>query len=561
MLPQPELRSDLVLVGGGHSHALVLRMLAMDPLPGVRVTLISPDSHTPYSGMLPGLIAGHYSFEDTHIDLARLCQWAGVRFIQAPVTALDPAARWLSLPDRPAIAYDIVSLDIGSQPELDSVPGAREHATPVKPVSGLWRRWQQLEARFAGGAGAAPVRIGVVGGGAGSVEIALAVAHRLGQRAQVALWCGSAHILEGYNGRARSAVMRALARRGITVHLGARVQEVGEGELQTVDARRGEFDELFWCTGASAAPWVADSGLATDARGFLSVDASLQSPDDPRVFGAGDIVTQLHDPRPKAGVYAVRQAPVLGHNLRAALTQRPLRPYRPQDRFLSLLSLGDRQAVADRGLFSASGAWVWRWKDRIDREFMTRFSRLPPMRAPAPTARTAEHGQEQPPCGGCGAKVSADALASALAALAVQFPEHCTGTGDDAAEIPAGGSAPVLQSVDVLRPLVADPYLMGRIAANHALSDLFASGARPVSALAAVTLPLAAPALLQRELQQLLAGALREFAAVDCVLNGGHSMQGPELQLGFTVNGVAARDDGRLLRKTGARVGDALLLT
>ena len=130
-----ELRQDLVLVGGGHSHVLVLRMLAMKPLAGLRITLVSPASHTPYSGMLPGLIAGHYTFEQTHIDLARLCQWAGVRFIAATVTAVDPNHQTLALAGRPSIAYDVLSLDIGSQPELDSVPGARRYAVPVKPVS------------------------------------------------------------------------------------------------------------------------------------------------------------------------------------------------------------------------------------------------------------------------------------------------------------------------------------------------------------------------------------------------------------------------------------------
>jgi selenide,water dikinase len=116
MLPAAEVRRDLVLVGGGHAHALALRMLAMRPVEGLRITLISPSSHTPYSGMLPGLVAGHYAFEETHIDLARLCQWAGVRFLAAEVISLDPTSRRLSLDGRPDIHYDALSLDIGSQP-------------------------------------------------------------------------------------------------------------------------------------------------------------------------------------------------------------------------------------------------------------------------------------------------------------------------------------------------------------------------------------------------------------------------------------------------------------
>jgi selenide,water dikinase len=334
---------DLVLVGGGHSHALVLRMLAMRPIEGLRITLVSPASHTPYSGMLPGLIAGHYSFQQAHIDLARLCQWAGVRFIAGEVTAMDPAARRLSLAGRPDIEYDQVSIDIGSQPELDPVPGARAHAVPVKPVAGLWQRWQDLLQRLDALPAGTRQRIALVGGGAGSVELALAMAHRLAQHpVNIELWCGAPAILQGYNLRARKAVMAALAGHGVAVALDARVERVESGRLQLADGRQAPFDELFWCTGAAAAPWVAASGLPVDERGFLEVTDALHSVADERVFGAGDIATQVNHPRPKAGVYAVRQGPVLAHNLAASLLGKTLRQHRPQQRFLSLVSLGDR---------------------------------------------------------------------------------------------------------------------------------------------------------------------------------------------------------------------------
>ncbi len=211
MQNQPVLQQDLVFVGGGHAHALVVRMLAMKPIAGLRATLISPASHTPYSGMLPGLVAGHYSFEETHIDLARLCQWAGVRFIEAEVTGLDPQRKTLSLAGRPAVAYDLVSVDIGSQPELDSVPGAREYAVPVKPVAGLWQRWQEMERRLS--RHSATATLAIVGGGAGSVELALAMAHALaGRSVSIDLFCGATEILQGYNKGARAAAVAALVR-------------------------------------------------------------------------------------------------------------------------------------------------------------------------------------------------------------------------------------------------------------------------------------------------------------------------------------------------------------
>jgi len=413
---------DLVLVGGGHAHALALRQLAMKPMPGVRITLVSPATHTPYSGMLPGLVAGHYCFEQTHIDLARLCAWAGVRFICSEVTALDPQRRRLTLAGRPPLDYDVLSLDIGSQPDLDSVPGARDFATPVKPVAGFWQRWQDLlSAQLA----TAP-RLAVVGGGAGGVELALAIAHALdGRFERFDLYCSGPQILPGYNASARRVVEQALSQAGIRLHCQHRVTRVDVGELYFESGAVAGFDELFWCTGASPAAWVASSGLATDAQGFLAVRDTLQSVSEETVFGAGDIATQRNHPRPKAGVYAVRQAPVLASNLRAFFAGRSLRLHNPQRRFLSLLSLGERRAVAARGPFSVNGAWVWRWKDRIDSAFMQRFSALPAL--DMRTGR-AEAGQQMP-CAGCGAKVGGDPLRAALQELHEHYPEYCLPEG------------------------------------------------------------------------------------------------------------------------------------
>jgi len=572
----PEVQKDLVFVGGGHAHALALRMLAMRPIAGLRITLISPASHTPYSGMLPGLVAGHYTFEQTHIDLSRLCQWAGVRFICAEVNAIDPVRQSLSLVGRPPVAYDLVSIDIGSRPELESVPGASRNSIPVKPVAGLWRRWNSLRDKVLSFAGEQECRIAMVGGGAGSVELITAMAEHfatlrqpVNQNVSLDLFCGAPEILQGYNARARKSVETTLKSYGISLHLNARVENVEHNSLTLRGGDRHNFDELFWCTGAGASPWIAESGLKTDSRGFLAIGNTLQSMDYSNIFAAGDCATQLDHPRPKAGVYAVRQGPVLAENLRNYLLGRPLKAHIPQQRFLSLLSLGAKRASADRGVFSATGAWVWRWKDKIDREFMSRFELLPELMGIAsgdslpPVSGLEESAAKQAPCGGCGAKVGADTLGLALADLALEYPVHCPGGGaaDDVVPIPVSAGGVIVQSIDTLRQMVSDPWLMGRIAANHALSDIYASGASPVSALASLALPFSAPGILQRELKQLLRGALHEFSAADCVLSGGHTMQGLELSVGFVVNGVAISKESGLLAKRGVCDGDHLVLT
>lgn len=566
-----DIQKDLVFVGGGHAHALALRMLAMHPIAGLRITLISPASHTPYSGMLPGLVAGHYSFEQTHIDLARVCQWAGVRFICAEVSAVDPVGQVLSLVGRPPINYDVLSIDVGSQPELNSVPGANIYSVPVKPVAGLWQRWNRLREKLQQSSPDSGYRIAMVGGGAGSVELIAAMAEQFSnsrcyasQHISFDLFCGAAEILQGYNNRARKSAQAALSGYDITVHLNSRVESVEPDSLLLQNGSRHSFDELFWCTGAAASPWIAASGMKTDQRGFLATENTLQSLDHSNVFGTGDCATQVEHPRPKAGVYAVRQGPVLANNLRNYMMGRPLQEHIPQQRFLSLLSLGAKRATADRGPLSATGAWVWRWKDKIDREFMGRFETLPPMNAgvAADSLPRLEEGEAQVPCGGCGAKVGADTLASVLHELAQEFPKLCPAAGaDDAVLVPGSGDVAIVQSIDTLRQIVADPWLMGRIAANHALSDLYASGAKPVSALASITLPFSSPEILRCDLKQILAGALHEFSSVDCKLLGGHTMQGPELSVGFVVNGSVISPKHAFLAKRGLRDGDHLVMT
>jgi selenide,water dikinase len=544
-----ETRRDLVLVGGGHTHALALRKLSMAPPPGARITLVSDTGFAPYSGMLPGLVAGHYDFDDAHIDLRRFCTARGIRFIEAAASGIDPARHLVFLEGRPPLEYDILSINTGAAPELDSVPGARNFAVPVKPVGSFYRRWRQLEDRLAVDKG---LRVLLVGGGAGSVELALAMRHRLGSAPRITLLCGE-QLLTDYNGGARAAVRRRLDSQGIECIENNRVSAVSADRVKTGDQTGLEYDELVWCTGVVPPGWLVNAGLPLDERGFIQVEDTLSVPGLDGVFAAGDVAVQLNHPRPRAGVFAVRQAPVLAHNLAAALGGGRLREHRPQRRFLSLLSLGDRLAVADKGLFRASGAWVWRWKDRIDRRFMAQFAELPP-----PMAEFTGGGDMH--CGGCGAKLPALLLRGVLAELGAMFPgtvvpEHLR---EDAAVIDWPGGS-LVQTADTLRALVDDPWLMGRLVALHALSDIYAMGASPHSAQVHACLPYASRVLQQRELFQLMAGLVRELDAAGCQLVGGHSMEGPELSLGLTVNGRV--QDESVLAKTGSRPGDRLILT
>lgn len=373
-----------MLVGGGHSHVEVLKRFGTTPLPGVRLTLISRGADTPYSGMLPGVVAGHYSRDEAHIDLEALARFAGARAIFEEATGLDLESRRVHVRGRPSISYDLVSLDIGSTPSV-KIPGSLAHAVPVKPIDRFLSHWDAMRERLH--SASARTRIAVVGGGAGGVELILAVQYRMRRlferegrtlpAFEYHLFTSSDTILPTHNRAVRKMFLQTLRERGIVVHAGYAVVEVMPRRLRMADGAMHEAEEILWTTEAAAAPWLADSGLAVDESGFVQVTTTLQSVSHPDVFAAGDVASMSESPRPKSGVFAVRQGPPLARNLRRALLGQPLGPYRPQRHFLALITTGDTLAIASRGSLALRGRWVWRWKDWIDRRFMRRYSGLP----------------------------------------------------------------------------------------------------------------------------------------------------------------------------------------
>lgn len=366
----------LVLLGGGHAQVQVIAAFAADPPPDTAVALINRKRLTPYSGMLPGLIAGHYTHDECHIDLAWLCAQANVAFVERDAVALDPDRSRVHCADGHSEPYDLLSIDTGSTPPLDPVPGARQYALPVKPIEDFLPRASALIDRCASDGSH---RVALVGGGAAGFEVLLALAYRLARqtsgRSQVPFhWLtDSAEVLPDFPRRVRKRALDIMARWGISVHTDARVERVTSSGVELGAGRRIEASHIVWATGAAAAPLFADAGLRTDARGFVAVDASLQSLSHPNVFASGDVASVIEHPRPKAGVFAVRQGPPLTRNLRLALAGREPQPFVPQERFLVILSAGERYAIATKGPFAVQGRWVWTWKDWIDRRFMARF--------------------------------------------------------------------------------------------------------------------------------------------------------------------------------------------
>ena len=568
---------DVVLVGAGHAHVQVLRRFGMKPLAGVRFTLITREVHTPYSGMLPGLVAGTYGFDDVHIDTGPLARFAGARLYQSAATGIDVAAKRVICDNRPPVPYDILSINTGSTPNTAQVPGAAEHAIPVKPIDGFLHQFEALRARVAGGG---ERRIALVGAGAGGVELLLALEHRLRRDAEAsgrnprdlsfALISGADIILPGFPDAFRRCFEAICAERGIQIVTGALADRVEPGRLHLSGRAPIAADEVLWTAEARPPAWLQSSGLPVDDAGFVKVDEMLRVEGSAEIFAAGDIAAFGPRPLPKSGIYAVRAGPVLAENIRRVLTGRRLAPYRPQRNAMYLISTGGGDAVGTRNGVTFAGSWVWRWKDWIDRRFMQRFNALPEMALELPETAYALADTEAVKaisaiamrCGGCGAKVGATALSRALSGLEPARREDVLvglDAPDDAAIVDTGGPRLAVHTVDYFRAIVDDPYLFGKIAANHALGDIFAMGAEPQSALAIATLPYGLEAKVEADLGAMMLGANETLRKAGCALVGGHTSEGAELALGFSVNGLVER--GRVLRKSGMMPGDALILT
>ncbi|PAU82433.1 selenide, water dikinase SelD [Halovibrio salipaludis] len=577
---QPVLR-DIVLIGGGHSHVGVLRNFAMNPIPGVRLNLICRDTHTPYSGMLPGYIAGHYSYDDVHIDLSRLAEFAGARFYRSEAIDIDRTNQRVICRDRPSIPYDLLSINIGSTPRVDQVAGAEDHSVPVKPINRFNNRWQSLLERMENHQG--ELNVAVVGGGAGGVELTLAMQYRLRnelsamgrdpEAARFHLFNASEQLLPTHNGGVRRRFESVLQERGVNVHEKTRINQVNDRQLVASSGETFEADEVLWVTQAGGAEWLTGTGLELDEGGFIKVRDTLQTVTDPNIFAAGDIATMINHPREKAGVFAVRQGKPLAENLRRAVHGKTLKDYHPQKQWLALISTGDQYAVASRGPIGFAGEWVWRWKDWIDRRFMAKFNNLPAMSEDSkddPTSGIALSSEEAQQaisavamrCGGCGAKVGSTVLSRALNSLQpIERDDVLVGlhAPDDAAVVRVPEGMAMVHTVDFFRAFIDDPYIFGQVAANHSLGDLFAMGAEAQSATAVATVPYGLESKVEDVVYQMMAGAVETLNEAGCALVGGHTGEGKELALGFAANGYI--DPDTVMSKGGMKPGDVLILT
>jgi selenide,water dikinase len=565
--------------------------------------------------MIPGFVAGHYTREECHVDVSKITSFGGVNLILAEVCQLDTDNKLIYCKDgRPPIHYDILSIDVGIAPRPLPVAHkeSKSNITPVKPIDGFAMRWEIILDRVTAVDNGTVVRVAIVGGGAGGVELCFAMHHRLHRemlaigkdpsQLEITIYNRGKTLMSQHNSAVRNIISRIATERGIHIELSVELNSVevdgDKNYLVSTDERRFLYDEAIWCTEAMAQSWVKESGLETTDDGFICVTTDLESRNTPGVFACGDVANLMDNPRPKAGVFAVRAGPPLTLNLRNKLLNLPLIPWIPQEQFLGLISTGNEYAIASKGPYGIEGEFLWKLKDKIDRQWMSIYQDLPDkeemMKAMGKKiklkkkqeqieklekllknrAEGKEDDEEEEEddvsavartmgqdtidmlshakmrCGGCGSKVGASVLSRAL--TKVKYLLHTRSeiiagiggkSGDDAALIlPPLPPSFLVQTIDYFRSFVSDPYLFGQIAANHALSDIYAMNGEPVSALALCVLPYGPEDKVENSLVQMLAGCLFVLKREGCSLVGGHTSEGTECAMGLAVTGVGHPD-------------------
>ncbi len=537
------LLKNVVLIGGGHAHALVLRSWAMKPVVGARLTVINPDPTAPYTGMLPGYVAGHYSRDELEIDLVSLSRFAGARLILGRVTDLDRDEKTVTVPGRPPIPYDVCSVNVGITGDM-SIPGFADHATPAKPLGRFATRWSEFVDAVLANPDPEPRRIAVIGGGVGGVELAMAMHHRLETLALApsVTVIDSGQVLSEVGPKAREALLDELAARSIEVRENTRAAEVTASGVVTDDGGLIDADFVVGAAGARPHQWLSNLGLSTN-NGFISTDSTLCAVNDDSILAVGDCAEMRFAPRPKAGVFAVRQAPYLLKNISAKLRETKLAEYNPQSDYLKLISLGEKSAGADKYGRFVAGPKMWRLKDKIDRDFMDKLNDLPEMKSDAPPKNSVaglagQIADEPPLCGGCGAKVGLDVLQGPLGELPPSERTDVSSLpGDDAALLHFDGASQVI-TTDQVRAFTSDPFRMAKIATLHAMGDTWAMGAAPQAVLVTVTLPQLGRTLQSEWLAEVMAGTVEALAGTGAEVVGGHTSMGAELSLGYTVTGL-----------------------
>ena len=562
---------DLVLVGGGHSQVNVLKKFGMKPIAGLRITLINKYYVSPYSGMLPGYIAETYTKDQTQIDLLNLCKFSNSRLIVDEVIGIDLSEKQVILKDRMPVKFDTLSLNTGGEPNLESIKGAKKYSIPIKPISKLVKVIDEIKRKIVR---SNEISISVVGGGAGGIELVLALKEYLKtikniRQAKINLISRGKYLAQAKNKLSQNCILSFLKDNKINVILNDEVIEFGPNFIKTFKGNKINSKFNFLVTPISPPKWIANTGLKLNKLGFIKVNKFLQT-SEKNIFASGDICSLENFNLPKAGVYAVRQGPILYKNLRAKILNYNLISFKPQSYFLSLIGNGKNEAIFSWRGISFKSKFAWMLKRYIDEGFMKKYNHLQLMKMksiqPHPKLITKKNkgdpALEKIRCLGCGAKApwislnkGINSLKDNLNSNSIKINNVSITSDASIIDVPSGNN--LVQSVDLISAIVNDPYTLSRIAAIHAISDVLSASATPINAEAIFILPPGLQEIQSRLISELLNGATYELNSHNIKLNGGHTSEGEELQVGFCISGVRPKS----FKSKEPKVGDKLILT
>ncbi len=555
----------IILIGGGHSNIQVIKSWAMNPPKNAKLILISDQANAPYSGMLPLYIKGEYTFDEVHFDLRRICALAHVDFIESKVTKIDPEKKIILLENRPSVSYDYASINTGIIPLESFLDYSKEkdekRVVFLKPISKLIYKFEIILQEIT--KSNKTLHLAMIGGGAAGIEMTFMIQARLqdlNKNCNLSLFHNTKELLKGHHVRSQELIVQNLQKSGIKIYLNTEINSFKDNTLTSNNNETYPCDFLFVSTHAMAPSWPKESGLSVCSEGFIKVDNFLNVINSPSLFAAGDCIQFSNFKLNKAGVYAVRQGPILKHNLRHVIgEEKSFIPYKPQKSILGLIHSGVDDVIYSKGRFVHSGKRYYKLKKYIDKKFMENFGL--PFYHLLPKSMTGVkylEASEINTCGGCGSKVSPDLLFGIIhSPLFDIYKDVLPEVLDDAPSFPTD-KGKISTSIDGFRSFINDPYLFGKVATLHALSDLAANGARPLNVNLSITLKIAPEKLQQYELKQMMFGICEILSKHKVKIIKGHSSEGLESNITISVNGISPDKN---YTKFLIKQGDQLILT
>ena len=552
------INNDLVLIGGGHSHIMLIMELSKKPIRGNRITLISNEIDTPYSGMIPGFIEGIYNWRETHIDLYKLCFKLDIRFIHSEVLEISAINKEIVLKNRPKIKFDVLSINTGIQSNNKTIKGALKYCIPVKPISKLSNNFlTEIEKNN---------NIAFIGGGPASVELALGLQKRFKNNKsnlKISIITGKNGLLSSFPPKTKKVAKQTLQKSQINVIEKVEVIEVQKDKLILSNKTKLKIDKSVLSTNAMPPEWIKKSDLFLNSNNFIIVNDKFQTNYN-YVFAAGDIVDFNNQNLGKSGVFAVKSGKPLARSIRKFIQKEVAVPYKFNKSYLSIIGLANGLAIATKYNFTFTSRFCFLLKKFIDQKFVKKFNNLNQDNSYTfinlfkifdfITQKNHKNISAHPmQCRGCAAKVDFNALKTTL-------PKEIITTSEDAINV--NNYPNLYQSVDMISSIVSDPYLLGKIAANHAISDIIAVNSKLISALMILQLPFSNSEINSRDLEQVTSGASDVFKLAGCSISGGHTMVGKDKDpvIGFSVVGEKKNVVNDKIRSN-LKINDVLILT